>query len=177
MSYETHHATAPHDVSFAILTISDTKGPATDQSGDLIQAALHRAGHRTARRAYSRDDVPQIRHQLRELLNDPAVDAVVCTGGTGVSPRDVTVEAIQPLFRPELPGFGEVFRTESHERIQSGAILSRATAGIVPTPDRRKPVFLLPGSPEACELAVERIIAREAGHLVQVANGGITRHA
>ena len=105
------------------------------------------------------------------------IDAVVCTGGTGVSPRDVTVEAVRPLFEPELPGFGEVFRLMSHERIRSGAILSRATAGIVPSGTTRKPVFLLPGSPEACELAVERIIVHEAAHLVELANGVHHTHA
>jgi molybdenum cofactor biosynthesis protein B len=174
MGYEDHHAHASRHVAIAILTVSDTKGPETDTSGDEIQRALEKAGHRLAARAWARDEPAEIRQRADELLAN--ADALVVTGGTGVSPRDVTVQTLRPRFVPELPGFGELFRALSRKSIGSGAILSRATAGIVEAAGRRRPVFLLPGSPDACELAVRKIIVHEVGHLCDVANGGRGTH-
>ena len=176
MSYERHHADAPRQAGIAVLTVSDSKGPAEDQTGDAILEAIERGGHRPAGRDWSRDDIDEIRERASELLASPDADALVVTGGTGVSPRDVTVEALRPHFVKELPGFGERFRALSAETIQSGAILSRATAGLWRLGSHVKPVFLLPGATDACRLAVERIINAEVGHLVDVANGPRHRH-
>lgn len=176
MSYAKHHVHAA-SVGVAVLTVSDTKGPSDDESGRGILECLVGAGHRPAGRAWSRDEIDMIRERAQDLLASPDADALVVTGGTGVSPRDVTVEALRPLFSKELPGFGETFRNLSQKQIGSGAILSRATAGLVPSAGRQKPVFLLPGSPEACRLATERLIAPEVGHLVDLANPGGHRHA
>ena len=111
-----------------------------------------------------RDEVPEIRAALEAALADPQVQAAILTGGTGLTRRDVTVEAIRALLEKEIPGFGEIFRMLSFQEIGSAAMLSRAEAGIA----RGKPVFLLPGSPEACELAMRRLVAPEAAHLVSL---------
>jgi molybdopterin adenylyltransferase len=170
MGYQEHHKKAPTSVGVAILTVSDTKGPRTDTSGAAILDVLLLHGHRPAGRAWSRDDAPEIRQRVLELLAEPDADALIVTGGTGASPRDVTVDTLRPLFAKELPGFGELFRHLSHD-IGSGALLSRATAGLIQAAGRRKPVFLLPGAPEACVVAVEQLIAPEVGHLVELAGG------
>lgn len=177
MSYQSHHAGPRPSVGVAILTVSNTKGPESDESGRRILDALRRAGHRPAGRAWCPDDIGRIQAGAEELLDAPDADALIVTGGTGVAPRDVTVEALRPRFVKELPGFGEVFRALSGPKIRSGAILSRATAGLVAAAGRLKPVFLLPGAPDACDLAVTRIIAPEVAHLVELANKGGTRHA
>lgn len=176
MSYAGHHAKAPRAVGVAILTVSDTKGPKDDESGKELLEAVTKAGHRPAGRSWCRDEIDAIRERAQDLLSAPDADALIVTGGTGVSPRDVTVEALRPLMSKELPGFGETFRSLSQAEIGSGAILSRATAGLVPAAGRQKPVFLLPGAPEACRLAAERIILPEVAHLVELANHEVHRH-
>lgn len=170
MGYAEHHKQAPKSVGVAILTVSDTKGPRTDASGAAILDALLAHGHRPAGRAWTRDDPPEIRARALELLSEPDADALVVTGGTGMAPRDVTVDTLRPLFLKELPGFGELFRRVSHE-IGSGALLSRSTAGLIQAGGRPKPVFLLPGAPEACVVAVEQLVAPEVGHIVELARG------
>ena len=176
MSYAQHHAQATRQVGIAILTVSDTKGPNDDKSGATILEALQKGGHRPAGRDWSRDEVAEIAGRAKELLASPDADALIVTGGTGVSPRDVTVEALRPHFAKELPGFGERFRALSADTIGSGAILSRATAGLLAVGHHQKPVFLLPGAPEACRVAVEKIIAPEVSHLVELANGTRQTH-
>ena len=116
------------------------------------------------RRELVRDETPAIRASVERLVRSSDVDVVVSTGGTGLAPRDVTLESVGPLFARRIPGFGELFRALSFERIGSAAMLSRAEAGIV----EGKPVFLLPGSPDACDLAMDRLVLPEAGHLVGV---------
>jgi molybdopterin adenylyltransferase len=175
MAYGSHHAAAPASVGIAILTVSDTKGPRTDASGAAILDAILAYGHRPAGRAWSPDEGTEIRDRALELLAEPDADALIVTGGTGAALRDVTVETLRPLFSKELPGFGELFRRVSQDEIKSGAMLSRATAGIILSRGRAKPVFLLPGAPEACLLAVDKVIAPEVGHLVELAGGH--RHA
>ena len=165
-----HHGSAPRSVGIAILTVSDTKGPRTDASGAAILDIVIAKGHRPAGRAWSRDDPSEIRARALELRSGPDADALIVTGGTGASARDVTVDTLRPLFAKELPGFGELFRRLSDD-IGSGALLSRATAGLVDAGGRRKPVFLLPGAPEACVVAVENLVAAEVGHLVELAGG------
>lgn len=170
MSYAEHHRAAPKRVGIAILTVSDTKGPRTDASGAAILDVILAHGHRPAGRAWSRDEPTEIRLRALDLLAGPDADALIVTGGTGASPRDVTVDTLRPLFVKELPGFGELFRHLSRD-IGSGALLSRATAGLVQAGSRRKPVFLLPGAPEACAVAVDRLVAPEVGHLVELSGG------
>ena len=170
MSYAEHHQAAPTTVGIAILTVSDTKGPRTDASGAAILDVILAHGHRPAGRAWSRDEPDEIRTRALELLAGPDADALIVTGGTGASTRDVTVDTLRPLFVKELPGFGELFRHLSHD-IGSGALLSRATAGLMDASGRRKPVFLLPGAPEACAVAVEQLVAPEVGHLVELSGG------
>ena len=119
-----------------------------------------------------RDEEAEIQAAVRDALEDAAVQAVVATGGTGVAPRDVTVEACRGFFDKELPGFGELFRFLSYEDVGTAALASRATAGIA----ARKPVFLLPGSRDAVDLAVRRLVLPELGHLVSIAGGDKPRH-
>lgn len=157
-----HKARAPPRVRFGVLTISDSRSAKEDRSGDLLQSAASHAGHEVAWRGLVKDEADDIRAAVERLLDDPSIDIIVTTGGTGVARRDVTPEAVTPLFERALPGFGEMFRALSHPGIGSAAMLSRATAGIA----RGKAVFLLPGSPDACRVAMEGLILPEAGHLV-----------
>lgn len=157
-----HKAEAPSRLRFAILTISDSRSVAEDASGDRIHHLASKAGHDVTRRELVRDEAPEIQAAVLRLTRSSDVDVVVATGGTGLAPRDVTPEAVAPLFSRRIPGFGELFRVLSLEAIGSAAMLSRADAGIV----EGRPVFLLPGSPDACDLAMTRLVLPEAGHLL-----------
>lgn len=161
-AHKEHKAHAPAKLRFAILTVSDSRPLAEDASGERIHQLVAKAGHEVVRRERVRDEVPEIRGAVQRFAAAPDVDVVVTTGGTGLAPRDVTPEAVVPLFARAIPGFGEAFRALSFKAIGSPAILSRAEAGVV----EGKPCFLLPGSPDACDLAVEKLILPEAGHLV-----------
>lgn len=156
-----HKARAPASVSIAVLTVSDTRKPENDLSGARARELLEIAGHKIAWARIVRDEPAEIARALRDAIEDPAVDALVATGGTGVAPRDVTVEAARPFFDKELPGFGELFRMLSWQDVGSAALASRATAGVA----SGKPLFLLPGSRSAVELAVSRLVAPEVAHL------------
>jgi len=149
----------------AIVTVSDSRDAASDRGGPLLAELVERGEHRVVDRRLVRDDEFALRATVRELLGDPDVDAVLVTGGTGIASRDVTIEAIRPLFDKELPGFGELFRSLSWESIGAAAMLSRATAGVA---DGRA-IFLLPGSPAALELAMEQLILPELRHLLHQA--------
>jgi molybdenum cofactor biosynthesis protein B len=162
MGVEEHRAEAGTAPRWAVVTVSDTRTEATDLAGAQLVDRARRAGHEVTRRALVRDRVPEIRDAVRRALADGAVDAILVTGGTGFSPHDVTPEAIQPLFERELAGFGELFRTLSFEEVGAAAMLSRATAGVA----RGKAIFLLPGSPRALALAMDRLILPEIGHLL-----------
>jgi len=147
---------------WAVVTVSDTRTEATDLAGAQLVDRARRAGHEVTRRALVRDRVAEIRDAVRRALADAAVDAILVTGGTGLAPRDVTPEAVQPLFERDLAGFGELFRMLSFEEVGAAAMLSRACAGVA----RGRPVFLLPGSPRALALAMDRLILPEIGHLL-----------
>lgn len=159
MSVHQHRAHAPRRLRVAVITVSDTRTLATDDSGGHIARLLEGARHEVASREVVADEVAAVQGALRRALD--AADAVVLNGGTGISPRDVTIEAVEPLLDKTLPGFGELFRALSFQEIGSAAFLSRATAGIA----RGKPVFALPGSPAAVLLAMERLLLPELGHL------------
>lgn len=141
-------------VNIAILTVSDTRQPEDDRSGNALAERLTAAGHRLAARTIVRDDVAAIRAQVQAWIADPAIDVVLTTGGTGVTGRDVTPEAVEALFEKTIPGFGELFRWLSYAKVGTSTIQSRATAGVA----NGTYVFALPGSPSACRDAWDDIL-------------------
>ncbi|MCM2503176.1 molybdenum cofactor biosynthesis protein B [Aureimonas altamirensis] len=144
-------------LSIAVLTISDTRTLADDRSGDTLQERLEAAGHRLAARGVVPDDIEAIRTRVRELVGDPAVDVVITTGGTGFTGRDVTPEAVEPLFDKRMDGFSVVFHQISMQKIGVSTIQSRAVAGLAGTTF----LFALPGSPGACRDAWDGILAAQ----------------
>jgi molybdenum cofactor biosynthesis protein B len=146
-----------------VLTVSDTRTAASDTGGQAIRELLERAGHAVSGHAIVKDDAAQVAGAVRERLADAATHVIITTGGTGISARDTTFEAITELFDKRLDGFGELFRMISYDEIGSSAMMSRATAGTV----GRKAIFVLPGSPAAVRLAMEKLIVPELGHIVQ----------
>jgi molybdenum cofactor biosynthesis protein B len=144
-------------------TISDSKTPDTDTSGQLIRDLLTAAGHEVVGARLVRDEPAEVQAVVRAACEDPGVQAIVLTGGTGITARDRTFEAIDALLDRRLPGFGELFRMLSFQEIGAAAMLSRAQAGV----RAGRLVFSLPGSPGACRLALERLILPELGHLVR----------
>jgi len=141
-------------VRIAVLTVSDTRGPAEDKSGDLLVVRLTEAGHELAERAIVRDEQALIVAQLRRWIADPKIEAVIATGGTGVTGRDVTPEAFQQVYEKEIAGFGELFRMLSFKVIGTSTIQSRATAGVA----GGTYLFALPGSPGACRDGWDQIL-------------------
>ena len=156
------HASPRVSAGCAILTVSDTRGPADDGSGDRAQALLAAAGHRIVVRRWVKDQRGLIRRAAEALLRRNDTDVVVVTGGTGVAPRDVTPEAIEPMFTRAMPGFGERFRARSEAQVGTAAWLSRASAGVA----RGRLVVLLPGSTPAVELALTELLLPQLGHLL-----------
>jgi molybdopterin adenylyltransferase len=161
-SAERHRESAPETVRVAILTISDTRTRETDTGGDIAEQILSEAGQEVVARQIVRDEVTGIRANLIDLLANPEVDAVVTTGGTGISGRDTTYEVVDRMIEKKLDGFGEIFRMLSYEEIGAAAIMSRAVAGTVGT----KFVASLPGSRNAVRLAVEKLLVPELAHIV-----------
>jgi molybdenum cofactor biosynthesis protein B len=157
-----HHAKRRSTVVCAVVTVSDTRTPETDTSGARIRTLLEEAGHRVEAYAILPDDPARIRAHVEALLDAPAVEAVIVNGGTGLAPRDTTYEAIEALLEKRLDGFGELFRMLSYEQVGAAAMLSRATAGIA----RGKVVASLPGSTAAVELAMEKLLVPQLGHMV-----------
>lgn len=141
-------------VNIAILTVSDTRQAQDDRSGNALAERLTAAGHRLAARTIVRDDVAAIRAQVQAWIADPEIDVVLTTGGTGVTGRDVTPEAVEALFEKTIPGFGELFRWLSYAKVGTSTIQSRATAGVA----NGTYVFALPGSPSACRDAWDDIL-------------------
>jgi molybdenum cofactor biosynthesis protein B len=144
------------------LTVSDTRTLETDSGGARVAELLAEAGHCVVAREIVRDDAAAIAAALRAALARDGVDAVILTGGTGVAPRDVTPDAVEPLLDRVVPGFGELFRMLSYQDVGSAALLSRALAGLA----RGRVVFALPGSRAAVELAMQRLVLPEIGHLL-----------
>ena len=141
-------------LNVAVLTVSDTRTRANDSSGTLIADKLTAAGHKIAARAILPDDLERLRAQLRAWIADKNVDAIISTGGTGLTKRDVTPEAVEPLLTKPIPGFGELFRWLSYEEIGTSTIESRAFAGVAGD----TLVFCLPGSTGACRTGMDKII-------------------
>ena len=166
-AHDHHHHHDAEDLDVAVLTITSSRDEAADESGRIAREAIRDAGHEVADYDTVADDVKEIRTAVRSQINAGA-DAVITTGGTGLTPDDVTVEALRPLFDTELPGVGEYFRRLSHDRVGTAAMLSRATGGVVDG----AAVFALPGSPDAIELGVEEVALPEVGHIVSLARRG-----
>ncbi len=162
MGHDEHRRHAPASVALALLTISDTRTAATDASGDLAERLLTHAGHRIVTRGWVADDPERVEAWVRDALTRGDCDAVLTSGGTGISPRDRTYEALAGILERRLDGFGELFRSLSYVEIGSAAMLSRAIGGI----RAGRVVFCVPGSPNAVQLALEKLILPELGHLV-----------
>lgn len=162
-----HRAHAPASIRCFVLTVSDTRTPATDSSGNAITALLEAAGHHVAGRAIVKDDPDLVRTTIQAQLASDAQgpDVIITTGGTGITSCDSTFEAVDALLEKRLDGFGELFRMLSYEQIGAAAMMSRATAGLA----NRRIVVALPGSEDAVRLAMERLLIPELGHLVQQA--------
>lgn len=144
-------------VRFAVLTVSDTRTRDDDRSGNLLAERIEGAGHTLAARDLTTDSVRKIRAAVRRWIADPAIDSVITTGGTGFTGRDVTPEAIEPLFEKKMDGFSAVFHRISFDKIGTSTIQSRATAGSAGTTF----IFCLPGSPGACRDAWDGILAQQ----------------
>lgn len=141
-------------LNIAILTLSDTRTRENDTSGDLIQERAQGAGHRVIQRTLVREDMDRLRAQFRSWIDDPEIDVIISTGGTGMTRRDITPEAVRPFITKPIPGFGELFRMLSYKEIGTSTIQSRAEAGIADG----TVIFMLPGSTNACRLGMDQII-------------------
>lgn len=141
-------------IGIAVLTVSDSRTLEDDKSGDTLVARIEQAGHRLAARAIVADDTQAIASQVRAWTLDPAIDVVITTGGTGFTGRDVTPEALEPLFEKRMDGFSEVFHRISYDKIGTSTIQSRATGGVA----NATFIFVLPGSPGACKDAWDCIL-------------------
>lgn len=144
-------------VNIAVLTVSDSRTLETDRSGDTLVERIAAAGHKVAARQIVKDDIPAIVAVLKHWIADPAVDAVIATGGTGVTGRDITPEAFAQVVEKEIPGFGELFRMLSYQKIATSTIQSRATAGVA----GGTYLFAVPGSPGACKDAWDDILVHQ----------------
>ena len=160
-----HKAQAPRSVPCFIVTVSDTRTEATDTSGRAIADLLVAAGHRVAGHTIVKDDAELVRDAIVRQLANPDVQAVITTGGTGITSRDSTYEAVSAMLQKRLDGFGELFRMLSFEQIGSAAIMSRACAGLA----SGRIIIALPGSEAAVRLAMDRLVIPELAHMVQQA--------
>jgi len=162
MGVHQHRKKAPGSVDLGILTVSTTRTIENDESGLWIAKRAKKERHRLLFHQVVPDEIAAIRKAALRVIRDHNVNALLVTGGTGVTPADVTIEAIKPLFSKELTGFGVLFAQMSYEEIDSAAILSRAAAGIIGS----TAVFCMPGSKKACQLACKALIFPELGHVV-----------
>lgn len=167
MTDSTHRSEQLEKVSCAVITVSDTRTDETDESGALIRERLTSRGHVVAAHEILPDDPDRVRAAVEAYCVDTTTQAVLLTGGTGLSPRDTTYEAIDGLLDKTLDGFGELFRMLSYEEVGSAAMLSRAVAGV----RRGTAVFALPGSVGAVRLAMDKLILPELGHIAALLRG------
>ena len=157
-----HKEHAPASVKCAVITVSDSRTAGTDESGKLIRDLLLRAGHSVLFSVIVKDEPKQILDAIEQA--SWTCEAIVTNGGTGVAKRDVTIPTLAPAFERTLPGFGELFRALSYEEIGSASMMSGAIAGVY----HGRLVFCLPGSPDACRLALQKLILPELGHAIGV---------
>jgi molybdenum cofactor biosynthesis protein B len=163
VSVDEHKSHAPVSVACFVLTVSDTRTEANDTGGQAIRQLLESGGHTVTGHAIVRDDPAAVVRAVNVCLADTATRVIITTGGTGITSRDGTFEAIDGLFEKRLTGFGELFRMLSYEEIGASAMMSRAIAGTV----SGRAIFVLPGSPDAVTLAMTKLILPELGHVVQ----------
>jgi molybdenum cofactor biosynthesis protein B len=169
-SSKKHKATAPKQLNFGVFVCSTSRyqqlqngAKINDVSGDLIEALVKIAGHKVLFKRIISDDKGQIQDAVKNALGSADLDAAVFCGGTGIAPSDVTIETVAPFLEKTLPGFGEVFRHLSYNKVGSAAILSRAVAGVA----KGKALFCIPGSPDAVRFSLETLILPEAPHIVR----------
>ena len=169
-STKMHKAHAPKKLNFAIFICSTSRHKAlqkgeviTDVSGETIENLLKAAGQVVVFRRIVSDDKTMIEHATKSVLDNPGVDATIFCGGTGITKSDVTIETVSAFFEKTLPGFGEIFRRISYDRVGSAAVMSRAVAGTA----QGKVLFCIPGSPDAVRISVEMLILPEAPHIVR----------
>jgi len=163
MSTASHKKDAPKGIRVAVISVSSTRSLKEDKSGDWIKNQAQKEGNEVLSHQMADDDISDIRNRLVQVMETMVPDAVIITGGTGIGRKDVTIEAVKFLFHKELSAFGPIFAQLSFEEIDSAAILSRATAGII----GKTLVFCLPGSLKACKLACNNLIFPELGHLLK----------
>ncbi len=162
MSVQKHHEAAGHGpVTVALVTVSDTRTPDTDENGLYLRDQFLKLGHTVAGYRIVKDEPDQVEAALEEMVSTPGVQLVLFNGGTGIAPRDTTYDVIARRIEKVMPGFGEIFRMLSYQQVGAAAMLSRATAGVY----RGKLVFSMPGSPKAVRLALEELILPELNHL------------
>jgi molybdenum cofactor biosynthesis protein B len=167
MSHQEHRHQAPKSVRCAVITVSDTRTPENDTSGRYMQEALGRAGHTVSAYMIVKDEPADIHRLLTHHIQAPDTDAVLLSGGTGLSRRDGTYEVVQSCLEKELTGFGELFRWLSYEEIGAAAMMSRATAGVA----AGTVIVSMPGSSAAVRLAMEKLILPELAHMTHIAQG------
>jgi molybdenum cofactor biosynthesis protein B len=163
MGTREHKKQSPQKLRVGILSVSTTRSLADDKSGIWIRKAATKEGHQIVCHKVIPDDVEMISAAVKEVIAELSPQALILTGGTGISVKDVTIEAVRPLFKKELTAFGAIFSQLSFEEIDSAAILSRATAGIIGS----TVIFCIPGSLKACKLACKALIFPELGHIVK----------
>ena len=161
MGIKEHKKNAPGKIKIGIITVSSTRTVKSDKSGAWIKKCAEKEGYMVVSHDVIPDESSIITKTVLDIIRNKKPGAVLVTGGTGISDKDVTIEAVHPLFIKKLPGFGAVFAQLSYEQIDSAAILSRATAGIV----NKTVVFCMPGSLAACKLACKALIFPEIGHI------------
>ena len=169
-STKKHKATAPKELNFGIFVCSTSrhrlmqKGEKiSDVSGDTIEALLKNAGHKVLFKKIIADDKVLIQEAVKSVLDSADLDVAVFCGGTGIAPSDVTIETVSPFLEKTLPGFGEIFRRLSYDKVGSAAVMSRALAGVA----KGKVLFCIPGSPDAVRVSVEMLILPETPHIVR----------
>ncbi|MCX8183456.1 MAG: molybdenum cofactor biosynthesis protein MoaB [Crenarchaeota archaeon] len=165
MDYLEHRKTSPRSLLFAVVTVSNSRTFETDESGGMAEDILKKEGHRVCRRLIVQNDEEEIRRIVEELLNSGEIDVILTIGGTGLSMRDITVETVSKTVEKKVEGFGELFRFLSYGEIGTAAMLTRAFAGVA----RGKILICLPGSKNAVELAIRKLILPEIGHMVREA--------
>lgn len=159
-----HRSRSVIKASVAVITLSSSRSLASDQSGEIIQNLLEEKGHKVVARMVLKDNRTALKSALNNLMRQKKVQAVITSGGTGLSPTDITIETVQSMLDKELPGFNALFMQMSYPQVKTAAMLSRALAGAI----KGKMIFCLPGSPRACKLAMESLILPELGHMLMI---------